>query len=122
LAKTVREVLPNTEQYWIDNAGKVARTGVPAAFENYSRELKRYYDCCFSVRQDQFAIVFTDITGRRKTEEELGKYRTHLEDMIAQRTQELAVLNEQLQQSQKMEAVGLLAGGSPMNSTTFSLQ
>jgi len=30
-----------------------------------------------------------DITERRKTEEELGKYRKHLEDLVAERTQEL---------------------------------
>ena len=52
-----------------------------------------------------------EIKERRRAEEELGEYRAHLEEMVEQRTQELAVLNQQLQQSQKMEAVGLLAGG-----------
>jgi GAF domain-containing protein len=68
------------------------------------------------------SILDKEIRERRQAEEELGKYRARLEELVEQRTQELAGLNIQLQQSQKMEALGLLAGESPMNSITFSLQ
>jgi len=44
VGKTVREVMPDTEQYWIDTYGEVARTGRPTSFRNYSAELGRYYD------------------------------------------------------------------------------
>jgi PAS domain S-box-containing protein len=44
-----------------------------------------------------FALV-TDITERRKSEEQLIKYREHLEELVEERTAKLKKANEQLQQ------------------------
>ena len=83
LGKTVKEVMPGTEQYWIDVFGKVARTGEPAACQNYASELNRYYDVwAFSPAKNQFAVVFVDITERKRAEE-----------LLHQRVEELAALN-----------------------------
>ena len=40
LGKAVREILPDTEPYWIETYGKVALTGEPASFENYAADLQ----------------------------------------------------------------------------------
>ena len=72
VGKTVLEVLPNTEQYWIDTAGRVALTGESVAYQNYSRELDRTYDTwMFSPEKYKFAVIFSDVTERKKAEKEL---------------------------------------------------
>ena len=83
LGKTVKEVLPRIEQYWIDVFGKVAQTGEPTAYQNYASELQRYYDVwAFDPAKDQVAVVFIDITDRKRAE-----------DSLRQRAEELAALN-----------------------------
>ena len=86
VGKTVKEVLPNTEQYWIDVSGKVVQTGEPIAYQNYSRELGRYYDTwLFRPSSDKFAVVFSDITPRKKAEKE----RERLNAQMKQKNKEL---------------------------------
>lgn len=48
-----------------------------------------------------FAMI-TDITQRKVTEEELGKYRVHLEYLVQKRTKELSDANEQLQEAKEV--------------------
>ncbi len=43
-------------------------------------------------------VSVIDITDRKKTEEELAKYREHLEDLVSERTTELIALQHQLEQ------------------------
>lgn len=72
LGKTVLDVLPETEDYWIQNYGKVALTGNPLQFEDYSNELKRYYEVwAFCPQHGKFAVIVNDVTSRRLAEEAL---------------------------------------------------
>jgi len=77
LQRTVLEVLPRTEPYWIETYGRVAMTGKPTSFENYSIELGKHFEVhAFSPQPGHFACIFQDISARKQAEEEL-KQRYH---------------------------------------------
>jgi PAS domain S-box-containing protein len=94
VGRTVRELLPVTEEYWIETYGQVALTGQSAHFQNYSQALDRHFDVvAFSPRAGQFAVVATDITARV--------------NMIERQRS----LEQQMLHAQKLESLGVLAGG-----------
>jgi diguanylate cyclase (GGDEF)-like protein/PAS domain S-box-containing protein len=72
VGKTVLEVLPNNEPFWVETYGKVVMTGEPCRFEHYSRGLGRRYDvAAYRTLPGRFVTIFEDITARRAAEEAL---------------------------------------------------
>jgi len=87
VGKAVLEILPHTENYWIETFGKVANTGKSIQFDHYSKELNKYFQVfAYSPEKGQFVSIFYDTTDAKKNE---------------------MMLNQQL----KMESIGRLAGG-----------
>lgn len=74
VGRTVREVLPGVERYWIDTYGRVALTGEPAHFEQFAAPLGRWYEVhAYRPAPGQFATLFVDVTDRRRAAEELRR-------------------------------------------------
>jgi two-component system cell cycle sensor histidine kinase/response regulator CckA len=117
IGRNVTEVLPGIEPYWIEAYGKVALTGSPTRFENYSQALDRHYAVtAYCPQAGQFAVVFNDVTDRKRVEEDLKKANQELSDInheleerIQRRTQELIRKNEQLARAERLAAVGRMA-------------
>ena len=64
--------LQNDDPIWVERYGKVALTGEPVHFENYSPPLDRYYDVfAFCPEPGQFAVLFMDVTQRRQAEQRI---------------------------------------------------
>jgi PAS domain S-box-containing protein/putative nucleotidyltransferase with HDIG domain len=69
VGKTIFEVLPGTEPFWIEKYGNVALKGEPAFFESYAKMLDKYYQVsAFRPEPGKFACVFIDISDRKKSE------------------------------------------------------
>jgi len=85
LGKTLKDIMPDTEEYWIEKFGHVARTGEPLAYTNFSRELGKYYDTyAFSPAKDIFAVIFNDITEKVKAQEDMVKSQNRLQAFFNQ--------------------------------------
>jgi two-component system cell cycle sensor histidine kinase/response regulator CckA len=90
IGRTIKEILPNIEDYWIEKYGRIALTGSAENFENYNKDLDKYFETnAYSNQKGQFATVFNDITERVKSQD----------------------IQAKLQQVSKMESIGRLAGG-----------
>ncbi len=80
IGKTALELFPNTEQYWIDKFGEVALTGKSAIYENYSKELNKYYELkIYSPKKGLFGMLATDVTERSLFINQLKEAKQHFE-------------------------------------------
>jgi PAS domain S-box-containing protein len=90
VGKTVLEVMPQTEPVWIERYGRVALTGVPDQFEEFSASLNRHFEVtAYSPGRGQFAVLVLDITERKTQEAALrardarhGKMVANIGDVI----------------------------------------
>jgi len=72
LGKKVLQILPETEKYWIEKYGKVAMSGEPIDFEEYSKELNKFFHVyAYQPQYKQFAVIIEDVTERKRNEEKI---------------------------------------------------
>ena len=81
IGKTLIELFPRTEQYWLDQLKETYITGISSHTENYSTELNMFVDLgCFISQKGQLVLTGINITDKKVAEVELlkseEKYRT----------------------------------------------
>jgi PAS domain S-box-containing protein len=97
IGKTVKEVMPTTEEQWIKTYGKVALTGEPVQIDDFSGALDRHYSVsAYSPSKGQFATIFTDITDQKNIEATMRKARDAAEAANLIKTQFLANMSHEL--------------------------
>ena len=81
--KTARQLVPNLEADWVETYGKIALTGESLRFENGSEAMNRWFDVyAFGIGQPyerKVAILFKDISDRKRVEKELRQKNAILE-------------------------------------------
>ncbi|MRR18003.1 MAG: PAS domain S-box protein [Deltaproteobacteria bacterium] len=98
IGKTVLEILPAIEPFWIERYGKVALTGEPVQFENYFGQMNKYFEVrAFRPEAGKFAVIFNDVTERRNAEEKIKRLYAELEQRVIKRTAELSAKTDELE-------------------------
>jgi len=74
--RRIRELVPLLEEHWFQIYGRIALTGEPLHFENPSTQVQGYYEV-FAWRigapaERKVAILFNDVSERKRTEQELA--------------------------------------------------
>lgn len=85
----IKELVPDLEQHWFDIYGEVALSGKPQRFENRAEPVGRWYDVhAFRIGAPelrQVAVLFNDVTERKKAEERLRTLNETLEEQVVAR-------------------------------------
>ncbi|HSL20270.1 MAG TPA: MEDS domain-containing protein [Vicinamibacterales bacterium] len=90
VGKLMSEVLPNEDPSWIRTFGRVALTGEPVHFENYAPALRRHYEIlAYRPAPGQFAVVFLDVSERRRVEQQLAEANRLKDEFLATLSHEL---------------------------------
>jgi PAS domain S-box-containing protein len=94
--KTMKQLAPGHEDHWFQLYGKIAVTGEPMRFVERAEALHRWYDVyAYRVEEEgenKVAILFTDITERRNSEEAIRHSEQNLRNMILQSPIAMAIL------------------------------
>ena len=114
LGKTMRELAPAHEQHWFDTYGRVARTGEPQRFEAHSETLGRWFDVnAFPIGERPgnrpVAVLFTDITERRRTAEALRQSEEQFRQLVTATSDAVYRMNADWTQIQQLVGKDFLA-------------
>ncbi|AMV17383.1 PAS domain-containing protein [Planctomyces sp. SH-PL14] len=98
VGRRMLEFVPTIENHWLENYGRVALTGEPIRFANEYTGLNRWFEVyAFRVGAPgahRVAVLFTDITSRKRAQRELAEAHEFLHSSLDALSSHIAVLDE----------------------------
>jgi len=100
IGRTIREMVPEHDQHWFNVYDEVVRTGRPIRYENEAHAMQRWFDI-YATRlggpgSHKLAVLFSDISERKRSELQLRKLADDLSEMDRRKTEFLATLAHEL--------------------------
>jgi PAS domain S-box-containing protein len=88
VGRTAHELLPDLERHWVDTYARVALGSEPIRFQNGSEVMGRWFDVFAApvAPRGRFALVFRDVTARRREEAEMRQAQAETEAFRQQLT------------------------------------
>jgi len=88
IGRTVREMVPDEAEFWVDVYRRVLLTGEPTRFEHKLEATGRYLELAAfrvgTVERRQVAVLFKDISARKQAEAELKGTNRELAERVAE--------------------------------------
>lgn len=100
VGKTILELVPGHDSFWFETYGRVLATGEPARFIHEAKAMGRWFDVYASrlgnPESRTVAVLFSDISERRRAEDDLRRMAAELAEVDRRKTEFLATLAHEL--------------------------
>nr|WP_319272874.1 PAS domain S-box protein [uncultured Draconibacterium sp.] len=83
LEKTIKQIMPDIEQSWIEAYGRVVSSGIPEEFIEFNKALKKYFHVyAYSPEKGKFAVFFNDVTETKISEQKIRLNESRLSALV----------------------------------------
>jgi PAS domain S-box-containing protein len=115
VGQKVHEMVPDEAAAWVQLYRQVLLTGEPIRFERELVATHRHLElAAFRVEpgsRREVAVIFQDVTARKRAELELLELNQTLERRVEEAVAQREIATSQLHEAQKLETIGQLTGG-----------